>query len=333
MKKIVFCLLAIPACIGILFSYRAWIIQPSLLTQGVEVKIIEGWSTAQIALLLETKGVIDFPLGYRIYSYIDSAGRKGRPGVYVLRSGMSYHDIAIRLFSGPLREEVQIRVNEGFNTSDIEKLLKEHGITKMSFEAFPWHDAYPFVEGSSLEGYLFPDTYRVYVDELPNAFLKKQLDEFAKRYPRLQDEAAKQRRTVRDIIILASIVEKEVANPDDRKIVAGIFWNRLQDHMPLQSDATVNYISVGGHTRPTIDELAIDSVYNTYTHAGLPPGPICNPGDDALEAALHPAATPYRFFLTDDAGKLYVAKTFTEHIRNRAKAFGGVRHQTVDMLN
>ena len=123
-------------------------------------------------------------------------------------------------------------------------------------------------------------------------------------------------------MILASIVEKEVAQPKDRPIVAGIFWNRLRDGMPLQSDATITYITKSGRTRSTLVDLASDSPFNTYRNTGLPPGPISNPGEDALDAALHPAVTPYRYFLTDAKGKIYFAQTLDEHILNRRRAFG-----------
>jgi UPF0755 protein len=162
----------------------------------------------------------------------------------------------------------------------------------------------------------------VWKDQLPQGLIKKQLDAFATRAFRLIEGAEKQGRTLNEVVTLASIVEKEVANPEDRKIVAGIFWNRLQSGMPLQSDATVNYVTHAGRTRPTIIDLAVESAYNTYAHRGLPPGPICNPGADALEAALNPAKTPYRYFLTDANGKTYFARTLEEHILNRKMAFG-----------
>ncbi len=152
--------------------------------------------------------------------------------------------------------------------------------------------------------------------------MRKQLEEFAKRADRIALEGKKQGRTLQEIVTLASIVEKEVSTPADRKIVAGIFLNRIADGMMLQSDATVNYITQTGRTRSTQNDLNIDSPYNTYHHVGLPPGPICNPGEDALEAALHPTPSSYRYFLTDSNGKVYYGKTFEEHQRNRQKAFG-----------
>ena len=131
-----------------------------------------------------------------------------------------------------------------------------------------------------------------------------------------------QGKTVHEIITIASIVEREVAGEADRKIVAGIFLRRLREGMPLQSDATVNYVTKGGRARPTYTDLEADSPYNTYRNKGIPPGPISNPGDASIDAVLHPDDQGYRFFLTDDNGKAYYGKNFDEHKQNRRKVYG-----------
>ncbi len=316
----------------------AWTANPPPDAPGIELRISEGWSTTQIAFMLEQKGIISSALGYRIFSYIDNAARRGKPGSYTLKPGMSYQCIAQLLAAGPVRPEADLRVLEGWDISDIANLLEAQGVDQRLIEASvgtrgighamdpDWRGRYPFLadlpRGATLEGYLFPDTYRVFKDLLPDGLVRKQLDAFAERAPRLEAEAKKQGKTLHQIVTMASILEKE-ARPADRRVIAGIFWNRIRIGMPLQSDATVNYVTRGGRARPTFDDLAADSPYNTYKVKGLPPGPISMPGDDALEAALFPAKTDYLFFLNDGDGKTYFARTYEEHQANRAKAYGG----------
>jgi UPF0755 protein len=240
---------------------------------------------------------------------------------------MSYRRIARLLAVGPAQEEVTVRVVEGWTIRDIQKKLQELGVDvrPSDFLVERFADDYPFLKGlppnATLEGYLYPDTYRVYKDQLPDALFRKQLDEFALQSSGFEGVATSGGRTLRDVVILASIVEKEVGRETDRKAVAGIFTNRLKIGMRLQSDATVNYVLQTGRSRLSLVDLESDSPYNTYRQAGLPPGPISNPGKASLDAALHPASTDFMYFLTDGDGKMYFGKTLEEHALNRAKAF------------
>ena len=239
---------------------------------------------------------------------------------------------------GPARREGSVRVIEGWTLRDLQQaLFEEKGVDRLrmaevmgtvadvrSFDPI-WREEFAFLRAlptiRSLEGYLFPDTYRVWEDQLPVGLVRKQLEEFAARYGSVeihQDLAPL--RTLDDVVILASIVEKEVRTPEDRQIVAGIFLERLRIGMALQSDATLQYVTQSGRTRSSHDELKIDSRYYSYQYRGLPPGPICNPGATSIEAVLHPVIKGYRYFLTDTQGKVLYARTFEEHRRNRQAA-------------
>ncbi|MBD3251912.1 endolytic transglycosylase MltG [Candidatus Uhrbacteria bacterium] len=178
-------------------------------------------------------------------------------------------------------------------------------------------------ESHSLEGYLFPDTYEVWEDQLPEGLIRKQLRTFANKViiP-LEEQRAASGLSWHEVVTLASIVEAEVRTPKTRKVVAGIFLNRLNDGMRLQSDATLNYIIDEGRDRATQQDLKLDSPYNTYRLEGLPPGPVGNPGLSSIEAVLNPTPTEYYFFLTDESGNVYYAETFEGHQRNRQEAFG-----------
>lgn len=293
---------------------------------SIQITIEQGWSVTRISQELYTHGLIFSVWEYRAYGFFNDAVRLSKPGSYTFHFGDSYATLARVLAGGPERSELDVLIVEGESNADIFSRFDSLGVPHPDMTVDFWKTEFPFlksvgarIQPTSIEGYIFPSTYRVYADDMPNAVIRKALREFEKRYPALQKTAEEQGRSVQDIVTLASIVEREVANPADRKIVAGIFWNRLKSGMPLQSDATVNYITHAGRTRPTYDDLARESLYNTYKYAGLPPGPINNPGDDALAAALHPAATEYFYFLTDPAGKTYFGKTLQEHNRNRQK--------------
>jgi len=118
---------------------------------------------------------------------------------------------------------------------------------------------------------------------------------------------------------MASLVEKEARTLENKKLVAGVLWNRIKLHMPLQVDAVFGYINDRDTYAPSFADLTVDSLYNTYTHQGLPPGPIDNPGLDSIEAALYPATSTYLYYLTDKNGVMHYAKTFEEHKKNKEK--------------
>lgn len=331
--------------IALLFVF-AWFASPALFsapsrTENVRIAIPSGCDAACAARLLRAQRIISSQAGYLLYAAFDSAAQQPRPGQYLVRPGTSYRRLARLLARDPDRQEISISIIEGWTLRDEARAMERAAGSSDALALFyrsvgdasrrigfdqTWRQTFSFLSSlpadATLEGYLFPDTYRVWKDDLPNGLIQKQLMAFSTHARRLTDEAAVQGRTLHDVVILASIVEKEVARIEDRHIVAGIFLQRLRESMPLQSDATINYITHAGRARPTLLDLESVSPYNTYQHRGLPPGPISNPSASALEAALHPAQTAFRYFLTDHAGKIYFAKTFAEHQRNRKLAFG-----------
>ncbi len=229
----------------------------------------------------------------------------------------------------PQREEVSITIVEGTTIDDLARQLERdfsvpatttRALIGASVDRAPFDPAYrleyPFLASlprtRSLEGYLFPDTYRVWKDELPTALIDKQLTKFQRTYGSMRDRDA--------MLILASIVEREVRTPKDYAHVACVFQNRLRIGMALQSDATLEYITQSKRSRATSQDLALTNAYNTYKHAGLPPGPISLPGAAAIEGVLHPAACDDFYFLTDPQGNVLYGKTFEQHQRNRARA-------------
>lgn len=178
-----------------------------------------------------------------------------------------------------------------------------------------------------LEGYLFPDTYRVYASSTVEDVIRRLLTNFDQKLtPQMRSDIASQGRTIYEVITLASLVEKEApidyqgGDNSDAKIIAGIFMNRLAIGQGLQADATLSYIFNDNKPAHSGAELEVDSPYNTYKYRGLPPGPICNPGILAIEAAIYPAKTDYYYFLTPKGKREVIyAKDYQEHLNNKNK--------------
>ena len=169
-------------------------------------------------------------------------------------------------------------------------------------------------ETASLEGYLFPDTYEISEGESPEDIIKNILVNFEKKITReLKEAIALKNKSVFEIITMASMIEKEVKTINDKKIVSGILWKRLEDGMPLQVDATINYITGKNHKSALLADLKINSPYNTYKYQGLPLGPISNPGIDSILAAIYPTESKYWYYLSADSGKTIFSKTLKEH--------------------
>lgn len=310
------------------FAPAAWFSLPLPGAARVHLAIPGGASAEQVADLLVEKKLVDSKFKYLLYARLNRAARQPKVGEYDLLPGMSYQQLARILARGQTRQELTVQIIEGWSIKEVEEVLTKLGVDVRpgDFSAERFEREFEFLrdlpKGAALEGYLFPDTYRVWEDELPDGLLRRQLQEFQLKTVGFDEEAKRQRRTLRDVVILASILEKEIGRDEDRAIVAGIFMNRLRIGMRLQSDATLNYITRSGRSRMTASDLENESPYNTYKYAGLPPGPIGNPGKASLDAALYPAKTDYWYFLTDAEGRTYFARTLEEHRWNRVKAFG-----------
>ncbi len=264
-----------------------------------------------------------------------------QPGPHDLAGVRTYYDIIDRLASGGVAaHEVTLLVREGETLRDIRATLGTLGAAvaaeglysvtgapaeypaALSPESGSLADEYPFLAGKpddvGLEGYLFPDTYRIYRDASAEDVVRRMLDNFADRMtPELLGEVKASGRSFHEVIIMASIIEREVRGSEERRMVADIFWRRLDEGMRLQADSTVNYVT--GKRLPSVsyDDTRYDSPYNTYRYAGLPPGPIGNPGIEAIEAALDPEPNDFWYFLTDEEGTVHYARTFDEHNQNK----------------
>ncbi|OGL79358.1 hypothetical protein A3E39_04015 [Candidatus Uhrbacteria bacterium RIFCSPHIGHO2_12_FULL_60_25] len=320
------------------FAQAAWLSQPSAGTP-VKISIASGDRLSQVTDTLIDGGILSNWFGYRLYSIFDSSASRPKAGEYLIREGTSYRALARMLARGPERDEVALTLIEGKTLDDEATLLESYDVDPQEFSglagrsknALPFSRQligdYPFLgdapKGSSLEGYLYPDTYRVWKDQLPAGLIRKQLDEFANKIVGPYENARRASgMSWHEVVTLASIVEAEVRGEEDRKIVAGVFLTRLREKMRLQTDATLNYVLDSGRSRATSKDLAADTPYNTYLYAGLPPGPIGNPSLQSIRAVLEPTKSSYRYFLTDKDGNVLYATTYEEHLANKRRAFG-----------
>lgn len=304
---------------------------------GKQVEIAQGMGLREIAAHLEREGVIRSQWAFVLYVAMRGDVTKLKPGTYEF-SEMPISRIVDDLVAGGARTRV-ITIPEGWTVKDIRAyLVRENFFSEPIVSSFAIGTASPSIEerfpflkdrppGADLEGYLFPDTYHVWSDAKPDIVTGKMLENFGRKItPVLVSDIAKQKHTLHEVVVMASMIEKEVRSDDDRRLVSGILWKRLELGMPLQVDATIVYVKKQQLANPlpvtsakiTIEDTRIDSPYNTYKNRGLPFGPIANPGMSAILAAAYPTESPYLYYLSTPDGRTVFSKTMEEH--NIAKA-------------
>jgi UPF0755 protein len=327
------------AIIALLAWGGAWLSSPGTASEAFVVR--EGDHAGEVTDRLKDAGIVRSGTLFRLALARTGAATKLKPGAYDLSVAESYADIARMLAAGPgSSPEVTVRILEGWDLYQIADHLEAKGLPGrdafFAVTGVPGVDAsndpsvaaadlsgrYAFLAdkpiGASLEGYLFPDTYRVFPDATVGDVLDAMLGNFdAKLTPELRAAIAASGRTVFETVTMASIVEREVRGEEDMRRVADLFWRRLDVGMALQADSTVNYVTRKGLPSVTYEDLEVDSRYNTYKYPGLPFGPIGNPGLQALRAVIDPLPNDAWYFLTDPEGTVYYAATFDQHIVNK----------------
>jgi len=286
----------------------------------VAVNIPKGSSVSEVGDLLSDKGVIDDSTLFQIR--VTLAGKRSEiySGHFALAHDMSYGAAIDALSTPPVKRTISVTIPEGYTRSQAAQLVEEVGVpgdyTKATIKSKYLNPAQYGGKGAKdLEGFLFPDTFELKPTAPVADLVQLQLQDFKKRVKTVDMEYAKSKNlTVFDVVTIASMVEDEAGVDDQRGLVASVIYNRLHEGMPLGIDATIRF-ATGNYTKPlTESELAIDSPYNSRTNAGLPPGPISNPGLASIEAAAHPPKTDYLFYVTTPGacGKLTFAKTEAE---------------------
>ncbi len=244
---------------------------------------------------------------------ISLGGERGvQAGDYYFSKPLSVFAVAKMLATGNFNvDQVRITIPEGYSRAEI-SLVSQALLSNFNTSTF-------MEKTQNDEGYLFPDTYFVFPSITTENFIKLLKDNFDTKINTLREDIAKSSRSEKDIITMASIIEKEAHGNEDRYVISGILWNRIDKGMPLQVDATFLYLLGKGSSSLTLEDLKTDSPYNTYVYKGLPPTPIGNPGIESIKAAIHPGVTQYLYYLHDKNGGIHYAKTFDEHKKNKQK--------------
>ena len=310
------------------------ITEEEVTTEEGEVYTVSRANIEEITEQLKKEGLINYKFLFRLYAWFSNADEKIVAGTYELDTDMDYRALVVNMGrSSATRQTIDVTIPEGYTVDQIFALLDEKDIStveELKDMAANWPYKWGFLQEiplgdyHRLEGYLFPDTYTFYLGEEPKYVLNKMLLRFDEQMSQYYDLFTEDNPyTLHDIVIMASMIEKET-DGDDYRTISSVLYNRLE-HLEaetagfLQIDATLVYIN-GGRT-PTTADKAIDSPYNTYLYKGLPAGPISNPGMASLYAALEPESTKYYFYaLNPETGKHEFSRTYEEHM-NRLASF------------
>jgi UPF0755 protein len=269
---------------------------------------------------LQSAGVVRHAWGLRLWARWQALDRLVRPGDYRFDRALAPIEV-LGLLRSPMAALHRVTIPEGSTLNQVATLLANAGFGGadqfLCLARDPTFLLSLDVPTTGLEGYLFPDTYAFGWNTPPEDILAAMVERFRHEAAPLQARRLDAGMSEADMVILASIIEKETGAAAERPLVSAVFHNRLQRGMPLQSDPTATYgRDVRG--RPTASDIAVESPYNTYLRTGLPPGPICNPGGASLNAALRPANVPYLYFVSRNDGTHVFSRTLNEH--NRAVA-------------
>lgn len=310
-----------------------WFVLTALSGNGTEDEqsfiISSGQGVNEISRNLDDDGLIKNKFVFETWLWLKKSESRVKAGVYNIPADVSIRQLSNIFVLGPQDSQQTVTLLEGWTRQLMADALDKKNIagdifmTKTARKA-DYEENYDFLidapNNASLEGYIFPDTY--YIDNYTTVdnLISKTLNNFDRKLDEdLRQEIKRQDKTIFEVITLASIVEREVPQFNDKKMIADIFLKRLKVGIGLQSDATVNYVTGKGLAQPTLADLEIDSPYNTYKYRGLPPGPISNPGIDSIEAVIYPTANDYYYFLTTLEGEVIYSVDYDEHLRNKAK--------------
>lgn len=295
----------------------------------VSFSIEKGEGVHEISARLYDAGLIRSKWNFEAYVWLRRWGSSLKAGEYTFARNVSAQDLAEVLALGKNASgERTVVFIEGWTNADIGNYLERVGVVN----AKDFNQALSDIvkrptsisaladkpTQASLEGYVFPDTYRIYRGSTAEEIAQKALQNFENRLsPELRNEISERGLSIFEVLTMASILEKEVRHPEDMALVADIFYRRMKAGMRLESDATLNYILQKKDPTLNAEDLTNTSPYNTYKYYGLPPGPISNPGLNAIRAAVFPKPNTYFFFLTSKDGETVYATTFAEHKKNK----------------
>lgn len=300
----------------------------------MQVQVPKGASSAEVGRLLAAKGVVANSTMFVLRARSLDASSRLKPGVYDLKTGSGYDGVIRALQAGPTIVYYSVAIPEGWTIDGIAARVEEKtGVTASEFSRLAGSGSkefgFPFLAGNpthSLEGYLFPKTYQVRKGTSARDIIRMMLTQYGKEISSVDYSYARSRGlTEHDVLTIASIIEREASVAKDRPLVASVIYNRLKKKMRLQLDSTVMYV-IGNREKLFLNDLKVESPYNTYLHAGLPPGPIANPGLASLRAAAQPAESGYLYYIMDHKdGSQSFAVTYEDFLRLKTRARKGLQ--------
>lgn len=286
-------------------------------SQRQVVEIPNGTSFRSIVTRLHKENLITHEWFFTLLARVTGQDRKIMPGEYEIHAGMRPTEILSRMVEGRVYYH-SVTIPEGYTVAQIADLLAEKNLTdtteflRLTSDAELIHSLE--LDVPTLEGYLFPDTYFFTRPTPPETIIRTLVHHLKETFsPELQERAAEIDMTMREVLTLASVIEKETGLSKERPLVSGVFHNRLRRNIPLQSDPTVIYALEGFDGDLRKRDLVVNSPYNTYRVLGLPPGPIANPGEASIRAALFPTPTDFVYFVSRNDGSHQFSSTLAEH--------------------
>lgn len=329
-KIILFSIIGVFTCLIIWSLISLATIETTNLKEEKVVTIKQSSGANSIATTLKENKIIKSKLFFVNYIKKNDAAKKLKPGTYKFGPGkVSFEVILSKLLKGEQEEYVNVTIPEGYTVKQIAKLLADKGLVEE--QAFLDYAGsmelpYDYIEHTGtynqLEGFLFPDTYQLPVSWKEDKIIAKLLSEFDERWTDEFDSRAKELElSVREIVTIASLIEREAKVDNERSTISSVIHNRLRTGMLLQIDATVQYLLPEQKDRLLYKDLEVDSPYNTYKYPGIPPTAIAVPGISCIKAALYPEETDYFYYRTKSSGngEHWFSKTFDEHISYASK--------------
>ncbi|MFT9848449.1 endolytic transglycosylase MltG [Aneurinibacillus sp. REN35] len=319
-------------------AYYVWNGLQPIESESGQAKVVEippNSSISKVGQILEENKLIKDARLFSIYVKMKGSGSDIKAGKYQLASGQSIDEMVKKMAEGDVyKDTITVTIPEGYTVVQIAARLEQKGLGKkdtflqeVNNGKFPQEIVKSIPQDKRikyrLEGYLFPDTYEFKKGTTEHQIIERMLERFEKVWDESWDAKVKQHTlTKHQAVTLASIVEREVRSDDERQKVAGVYYNRIAQQMPLQADATVQYLFDKQKERVMHSDLQQDSPYNTYKVKGLPPGPIASPGEAALHAVANAEKHDYLFYVTkkDGTGQHYFAATYQDHLKNINKS-------------
>ncbi|MFA6273037.1 MAG: endolytic transglycosylase MltG [Candidatus Paceibacterota bacterium] len=304
------CLLAIFILLG--FANYFFFNYPANFPKNTLLSVEKGVTIRQTANFLEQNNFITSPFWFIAFNRMLSGGHGVLAGDYFFGKPQNLFTISRRLSRGDFGlTPVVVFIPEGSSVKEIAAILDK---------VLPSFDEAEFIKkAEDKEGYLFPDTYNFSPNIKPLAVIEAMEKNFNEKIVSLEEKISAFGRPLKEVIIMASLLEEEARKLETKQMISGILWKRIEIGMPLQVDASFQYVNGKNSFNLTTEDLATDSPYNTYTRKGLPPGPITNPGLDSILAAVTPTESQYLYFLTDKDGVMHYAVTHDQHVANKTK--------------